>query len=204
MIKQRLICVIFYCFFSAIFIFNRESLFQPVFKNKITQSPCPVSQIRFSTFGYDSTPSPPPPPLSQIPPPPNPPIQTSSMTIGPMGYCPAHFSQGTITPPKPTTLPHQHHQHQHHHHYHHVHNPNQNPGKSKSNSESNSEGIGGGPDNNITKVAKTALELQDYSSTRDPDNKKFIVKKDDPQSRSFSDIRKSAPDVIIMTSTSSH
>lgn len=100
--------------------------------------------------------------------------------------------------PKTSTLPHQH--HQHHHHYHHVHNPSQNPGKSKSNGDSNSE-LASGPDNN-TKIAKTALELQDYSSNTDPENKKFIVKKDDTQSRSFSDIRKSAPDVIIITGSS--
>lgn len=35
---------------------TRESLFQPVFKNKIAQSPTQhPGSIRFSTFGYDSS-----------------------------------------------------------------------------------------------------------------------------------------------------
>jgi hypothetical protein len=40
-------------------LFNRESLFQPIFRNKVTQSPLPGG-VRFSTFGYSdsSTPSP--------------------------------------------------------------------------------------------------------------------------------------------------
>ncbi|XP_055713614.1 neuropilin and tolloid-like protein 1 [Phlebotomus papatasi] len=35
---------------------TRESLFQPIFRNKVTQSPIPSSEIRFSTFGYNSPP----------------------------------------------------------------------------------------------------------------------------------------------------
>ncbi|GAB0094503.1 Neuropilin and tolloid-like protein 2 [Sergentomyia squamirostris] len=31
---------------------TRESLFQPIFRNKVTQSPIPSGEIRFSTFGY--------------------------------------------------------------------------------------------------------------------------------------------------------
>jgi hypothetical protein len=40
-------------------LFNRDSLFQPIFRNKVTQSPLPTG-VRFSTFGYSdsSTPSP--------------------------------------------------------------------------------------------------------------------------------------------------
>ncbi|XP_055682051.1 tolloid-like protein 2 [Lutzomyia longipalpis] len=36
---------------------TRESLFQPIFRNKVTQSPIPSSEIRFSTFGYNSPPA---------------------------------------------------------------------------------------------------------------------------------------------------
>jgi hypothetical protein len=155
----------------------------------VTQSPCPVSQIRFSTFGYEASPSP-PPSLMQIPPPPNPPnVQTSSMT---MGWCPAHPSyanQGTMTK----------HSHSHHHHYHHVHTP-----KASSDPNNSEVDCGGDEQHNKQqqKITKTALEMDDYS-TMNPDDKskKIILKRDE---RSQSDIRKSAPDVIIMTSTSSH
>lgn len=147
-------------------LFHRESLFQPVFKNKVTQSPCPIpGGIRFSTFGYDSTtPSPPPPPLSQIP---------TAHNI-PLGSCPTHNQ-------KTGTLPHQK-GHMHHHHYHHVHNS-------------------GLPKKPEMKTATTTIEMEDFDSTEDEKHKKYIIKKDETQQRSFSDIRKSAPDVIIMTSS---
>lgn len=145
----------------------RESLFQPVFKNKVTQSPNQIpGGIRFSTFGYnssdngDGTPSPPPPPLSQKP-------------------------------------------HHHHHHYHHIINTkNQLPPIANS------------------KLMTTTIEMEDFGINTDlpppplhsndedeyenKQNRKILLKKDDLSlsSRSFSsDIRKSAPDVIIMTSS---
>lgn len=134
----------------SLFSLPSESLFQPVFKNKVTQSPMP-SGLRFSTFGYldSSTPSPPPPP--------------NIMTL-PGGHCPTHSQS------KGNTMPHQ---HSHHHHYHHIHS---------STNQSSLDGIDKGTG----------------TMESDEKQKKFMVKKDDPQARSYNDVRKSAPDVIII------
>lgn len=132
-----------------------ESLFQPVFKNKVTQSPMP-SGLRFSTFGYLDASAPGPPP------------------------CPTHSqSRGTLPHPR-----------QHHHHYHHIH----------SNANQSS------PDG-IDKGTGTNDRMDEFQTTIDNDDKqkKFILKKDEAQARSYSDVRKSAPDVIIIAGcTSSH
>lgn len=89
--------------------------------------------------------------------------------------CPTH---------KTSTMPHQ---HQHHHHYHHIHS---------STNQSSPEGIDKGTGTNGGR-----LDEQDS----DDKQKKYIVKRDDTQARSFSDVRKSAPDVIIIAGcTSSH
>lgn len=131
----------------------RESLFQPVFKNKITQSPMP-SGLRFSTFGY---------------------LDASI----PVGQCPTHSQSNKGTMPHP---------HQgHHHHYHHIHS---------SSNQSSPDGIDKGT--GTRDEFRAALESDDKQ-------KKYLIKKDDAQARSFSDVRKSAPDVIIIAGcTSSH
>lgn len=49
--------------------------------------------------------------------------------------------------------------------------------------------------------------MDEFQTTIDNDDKqkKFILKKDEAQARSYSDVRKSAPDVIIIAGcTSSH
>ena len=75
------------------------------------------------------------------------------------------------------------HQHSHHHHYHHIHS---------STNQSNPDGIDKGTSTNV--------RMDDFRAAIDNDDKqkKYIVKKDEPQSRSFGDVRKSAPDVIII------
>lgn len=145
-----------------------------MFKNKVTQSPCPKpnSGIRFSTFGYPtdySTPSPPPPPAA-----------ASSISIGSPAQCPTH-SQMTSKVMMPSQ-----HSHQHHHHFHHIH----------SNSSSTNQSSGEGND----KGTSTNIRMDDYRTIDNDDKqKKFVVKKDETQARSFSDLRKSAPDVIIIS-----
>ncbi|CRL04102.1 CLUMA_CG017215, isoform A [Clunio marinus] len=147
---------------------TRESLFQPVFKNKVTQSPSPYG-LRFSTFGYldSSTPSPPPPPNIE-------------QTI-PGASCPTHSQSGKSTMP---------HQHQHHHHYHHIHS---------STNQSSPEGID-------TSAVGTNVRMDELQTMLDDDkHKKILLKRDDTQGRSYSDVRKSAPDVVIIAGcTSSH
>ncbi|XP_070506869.1 uncharacterized protein Neto [Chironomus tepperi] len=151
---------------------TRESLFQPVFKNKVTQSPLP-SGLRFSTFGYldSSTPSPPPPPNLQS-------MMNAANSGGGMNMpCPTHSGKNT--------LPHQHQHHQHlhsHSHHHRLH--------SSSTNQSSNDDKG----SNANKMDEN-------------DDKKYsTLKRDDMQSsRSFSDVRKSAPDVVIISGcTSSH
>lgn len=155
------------------FLFYRESLFQPVFKNKVTQSPMP-SGLRFSTFGYQSTtPSPPPPPQlsSTIH---HHPQFVSSATMA----CPTH-SQSIVK--NHHTLPHQHHQHSHSHHQHRGMLQHSGSGTNQSTSDGNDKGTNTSIDNdNVV-------------------HKKLPLKKDDSQSRSYSDVRKSAPDVVIMS-----
>lgn len=132
--------------------------------------------LRFSTFGYDSsTPSPPPPPVSHIPMHQNQHnIQTSSVMVG-TGSCPTHSQQSK------NSLPHQH--HQHHHHYHHLQD------QANLNRDEN------------RKTATSKIEMNDFGGMTDDDakHKKYVLKKDETQARSFSDIRKSAPDVIIIS-----
>lgn len=146
---SALMDAIFKILFSSFLVRTRESLFQPVFKNKVTQSPMP-SNLRFSTFGYQD------PQVPGAPPP-----------------CPSHG------PSKQNTLPHQ---HSHHHHYHHIHS------SSNKSSPDVDKGVG----------TSEAFEVDERT-------KKILVKKDDAQARSYSDVRKSAPDVIIIAGcTSSH
>lgn len=97
----------------------------------------------------------------------------------PGATCPTHSQSNKGTLP-----------HQHHHHYHHIH----------SNSNQSS------PDG-IDKGTGTPDRMDELRASIDNDDKqrKFLVKKDDAQTRSFSDVRKSAPDVIIIAGcTSSH
>lgn len=155
-----MLCLQFVSLFIVFFLFFlsyiRESLFQPVFKNKVTQSPMP-SGLRFSTFGY---------------------LDASA----PGAPCPTHSQSNRGTLPHP---------HQHHHHYHHIH--------SSSNQSS--------PDGNDKGTGTTNDRMDEFRGTMDNDDKqkKFLVKKDEAQARSFSDVRKSAPDVIIIAGcTSSH
>ncbi|KAG5683889.1 hypothetical protein PVAND_013149 [Polypedilum vanderplanki] len=160
---------------------TRESLFQPVFKNKVTQSPLP-SGLRFSTFGYldsSSTPSPPPPPnIHSI-------VNTAGVASlnQPINVpCPTHSSSGK------NTLPHQHHQHLHsHHHSHRMHS-------GSTNQSSNDKG--------------SSAKIDEQQQQQPIHEKYSTLRKDDSQSsssRSYSDVRKSAPDVVIISGcTSSH
>jgi hypothetical protein len=91
--------------------------------------------------------------------------------------CPSHG------PSRQSTLPHQ---HSHHHHYHHIHS------SSNKSSPDVDKGVGTADD------FRAALE-----GGGDERHKKILVKKD--EARSYSDVRKSAPDVIIIAGcTSSH
>ena len=158
----------------------RESLFQPVFKNKITQSPMP-SGLRFSTFGYldtsTSTPSPPPPPLSSVI---HQPQFISSATMA----CPTH-SQSNVK--NHHTLPHQHHQHSHSHHQHN--HPRMFHRSGSANQSSND-----GKD----KGTNATMDRMDNDNVQ----KKFPLRKNDSQSKSYGDVRKSAPDVVIISGCS--
>lgn len=102
--------------------------------------------------------------------------------------CPTHSQQPTNNNNNKGTLPHQH--HQHHHHYHHLHS---------SSNQSSPDGIDKGTGtNDKTDEFRATIESDDKQ-------KKFILKRDEAQARSFSDVRKSAPDVIIIAGcTSSH
>lgn len=81
--------------------------------------------------------------------------------------------------------------HQHHHHYHHIH------------SSTNQSGPDG-----VDKATGPNARMEDFRATIDSDEKqkKILLKKDEAaQARSFGDVRKSAPDVIIIAGcTSSH
>jgi hypothetical protein len=115
---------------------------------------------------------------------PSPPPPPNLQTIPGNVPCPTHSQSNK------GTLPHQHsHQHhQHHHHYLH-----------SSANQSSPEGI--------DKGTGTNARMDEFRTTIDNDDKqkKFLVKKDEAQARSFSDVRKSAPDVIIIAGcTSSH
>lgn len=91
------------------------------------------------------------------------------------GTCPTHSQQSK------NSLPHQH--HQHHHHYHHLQD------QANLNKDEN------------RKTATSKVEMNDFGGMTDDDakHKKYVLKKDENQARSFSDIRKSAPDVIIIS-----
>lgn len=149
---RALLCPLLFSAFLIVPPADRESLFQPVFKNKVTQSPMP-SGLRFSTFGYlDST--------------------------IPGAPCPTHSQSNKGTLP---------HQHQHHHHYHHIHS---------SSNQSSPDGL--------DKGMGTSDEFR-ATIDNDDNQKKFILTRDEAQARSFSDVRKSAPDVVIIAGcTSSH
>lgn len=81
------------------------------------------------------------------------------------------------------------HQHQHHHHYHHIHS---------STNQSSPDGI--------DKGTRTNGRMDEFAALEDDDkHKKILLKRDEAQARSFSDVRKSAPDVVIIAGcTSSH
>lgn len=146
------------------FSFPRESLFQPIFRNKVTQSPLPAG-VRFSTFGYSdsSTPSPPslPPGLSKFP----------SSNSRENSSC------------------------QHHPHHHHYRNLLSTSLSQTSEGSDNSSGMG----------TTNASDRQ----------KRFIIKKDEATSTAgmgnqqqeqqqvmSSEMRKSAPDVVIISGCS--
>lgn len=95
--------------------------------------------------------------------------------------CPTHSQSNK------GTMPHSHQHQGHHHHYHHIHSSS-----NQSSPDSNDKGTG------TSDEIRAALDNDDKQ-------KKFIMKRDDAQARSFSDVRKSAPDVIIIAGcTSSH
>lgn len=151
--------VSFFLFFFSFSLDIRESLFQPVFKNKVTQSPMP-SGLRFSTFGY---------------------LDASAPGVP----CPTHSQSNRGTLPHP---------HQHHHHYHHIHSSSD-----QSSPDGNDKGTG------TTNDRMDEFRRGSSAMENDDKQKKFLVKKDEAQARSFSDVRKSAPDVIIIAGcTSSH
>lgn len=76
------------------------------------------------------------------------------------------------------------HQHSHHHHYHHIHSST-----NQSSPDGNDKGTG----------------TSDFRATMDSDEKqkKYLMKRDEAQARSFNDVRKSAPDVIIIAGCNS-
>ncbi|XP_062549371.1 uncharacterized protein LOC134213920 [Armigeres subalbatus] len=163
---------------------TRESLFQPVFKNKITQSPNPNS-IRFSTFGYEA----------QQPGGHSPPTQLPS-----------------VTPPPPKV--------KHHHHHHHHHHTGGGGGggtldRSKGNKfemqDLSGTGVGGGISIGVGGDEETDLQGGGFGGGHQHGHHhhhhqqhlqqpKVVLERDlDPTTGM--NIRKSAPDVIIMTSS---
>lgn len=134
------------------------------------------SGLRFSTFGYQDT--------STTPSPPPPPPQSSTLHHHPQFIssatmaCPTH-SQSNLK--NHHTLPHQHHQHSHSHHQHSHRGMLQHSGSSTNQSANDGNDKG-------------------TNTSMDNDNvvhKKLPLKKDDSQSRSYGDVRRSAPDVVI-------
>ncbi|XP_058445270.1 uncharacterized protein LOC131426503 [Malaya genurostris] len=165
---------------------TRESLFQPVFKNKVTQSPNPNS-IRFSTFGYET----------------GVPIQGQS----PPTQLPS------VTPPPPKV------KHHHHHHHHHHGGGGGEMGRTLERNKGNkfemqdlsgtglgvSTGVGTGddePERDLTGHHSHHHHHHHHGHGQPQgQQQKVVLERDlDPTSVS-SCIRKSAPDVIIMTSS---
>lgn len=110
----------------------------------------------------------------------------------------------TINMPCPThsgknTLPHQHqhHQHLHGHHHHRLHSSSTNQSSNDGNSHHDTSNKG--PNAN-------KMDEQQQQHQHQQHEKYATLKKDDSQSsRSYSDVRKSAPDVVIISGcTSSH
>ncbi|XP_058829976.1 uncharacterized protein LOC131689131 [Topomyia yanbarensis] len=165
---------------------TRESLFQPVFKNKVTQSPNPNS-IRFSTFGYETG-----VPQGQLPP-----AQLPS-----------------VTPPPPKV--------KHHHHHHHHHHDGGERGRTLERGNkfemqdlsgtglAVSTGVGttGGddePERDLTGGGTghhSHHHHHHHGHGGQSQQQKIVLERDLEQSiPANSCIRKSAPDVIIMTSS---
>ncbi|XP_053683658.1 uncharacterized protein LOC128733851 [Sabethes cyaneus] len=159
---------------------TRESLFQPVFKNKITQSPNP-SSIRFSTFGYE---------------------------MDSQAGLPAQLP--SVTPPPPKV--------KHHHHHHHLHHGTGERSKCSKFEMQDLSGSGGMAVSTGVGTADDEPErdLTGGGGGADPSSqphshhhhhhhhhlhhgqKLAVDRTVDP---STGGIRKSAPDVIIMTSS---
>lgn len=163
----------------------RESLFQPVFKNKVTQSPNPNS-IRFSTFGYEA---------QQLPGGQSPPTQLPS-----------------VTPPPPKVK-------HHHHHHHHHHMGGGGGGGTLERSKGNkfelqdlsgtggviSIGVGGDEETDLQGGGiggghQHSHHHHHHHPQQQQQQQKVVLERDmDPTTGH--NIRKSAPDVIIMTSS---
>ncbi|XP_065092489.1 uncharacterized protein Neto [Ochlerotatus camptorhynchus] len=165
---------------------TRESLFQPVFKNKVTQSPNPNS-IRFSTFGYENSG----------------PQQQQQQGQSPPTQLPS------VTPPPPKV------KHHHHHHHHHHMGGGATLDRSKGNKfelQDLSGTSGGGVSIGVGGDEETDLHgggggggghshhHHHHHALQQQQQQKVVLERDlDPSSAGT--IRKSAPDVIIMTSS---
>ncbi|XP_058060245.1 uncharacterized protein LOC131210937 [Anopheles bellator] len=161
---------------------TRESLFQPVFKNKVNQAPNQLpNSIRFSTFGYESQQQQQQPPQEHQP-----------------QQLPA------VTPPPPRVK-------HHHHHHHHHHGGGTLEGKSiklnRLELEDHSPGVHEpGFDDRHDEDHHQLHGGHSHSHThthgghghQHPHGQKIVLESVRPMG---ADIRKSAPDVIIMTSS---
>lgn len=141
-------------------IISRDSLFQPIFRNKVTQSPLPAG-LRFSTFGY-----------------------SDSSASSPPSLPPGLTNFGASLPRDASSC-------QHH--------PHHNNRSFRSSISQTSDGS-----DNSSNVMVNSIDRQQQ--------KRFIIKKDESTSTvssagqqqqvMSSDMRKSAPDVVIISGCS--
>lgn len=165
---------------------TRESLFQPVFKNKVTQSPNPNS-MRFSTFGYENA-----GPQQQLHGQ-SPPTQLPS-----------------VTPPPPKVK-----HHHHHHHHHHMGGGTLDRSKGNKFELQDLSGTGGGGGVSVGVGGDEETDLHGGGGgvghshhhhhhhplqQQQQQQQKVVLERELDPSTAAS-IRKSAPDVIIMTSS---
>nr|XP_029732898.1 uncharacterized protein LOC109416133 [Aedes albopictus] len=170
---------------------TRESLFQPVFKNKVTQSPNPNS-IRFSTFGYEAQ-------------------QPSGGGGGGGGGSQSPPTQlPSVTPPPPKV------KHHHHHHHHHHMGGGGGGGGTLDRSKGNkfelqdlsgttgggiSIGVGGDEETDLHGGHQHSHHHHHHHLQQQQQQQQKVVLERDLDPTVGMNIRKSAPDVIIMTSS---
>ncbi|XP_055627561.1 uncharacterized protein LOC129769360 [Toxorhynchites rutilus septentrionalis] len=153
---------------------TRESLFQPVFKNKVTQSPNP-SNIRFSTFGYETPSQQGQPSPTQLP---------------------------SVVPPPPKIK-----HHHHHHHHHHGGGGGGTLDRSKGNKFEMQElgiadvAVGPGENEELERDLHGGIHSHHHHHHHPQHQQQKVVLERDLDPPTVTGIRKSAPDVIIMTSS---